>query len=186
MNNNDENYGSIVFTARGENVSCTDEKNEAVFEYQPQSEKYNLLTIQGSNDDEPVHHENSIVLSLLTNGDLKTGTYPIIDDEDLLSCRSGTKTDGCVNVASGVVSSNDEVSTAAWGTKDVRSTGAGNLTIEKIDLGAYHAGESADEAGYTEGRISGTFKYSGVNWDKTSTGTAAGKFENIPLKIYDK
>ncbi|GET35029.1 hypothetical protein PbJCM13498_38920 [Prolixibacter bellariivorans] len=182
----EDNYGEIKFTARGEDVTCVSDQNEAVFEYKPGTEKHNSLTLQGMNEDVPQGHENMIVLEMITDGDLHEGTYPMIDYGVLLDCQSGTHTDNCDKVASGVVTANFDSGDPLWGTKDVRSSGGGTLTLQKIEIGTHHDGQADGETGYTEARVSGSFSFPGTNLNGDSSGKAEGTFKDIPLRIYDK
>jgi hypothetical protein len=185
----DDSHGSITFTARGEDVTCTRIYNEAIFHktFSANYERtdYKVLNIHGKDKDAPVRHESNIVLEMITTGDLAKGAYPIIDEDDLSSYDYGSVNPDPDKRALGIASANDPASSALWGKKDVRSRGGGQLVISVIILNDCHAGEVEGEAGYRKGLISGTFEFTGTNWDKASPGSCKGKFDKVPIKIYD-
>ena len=181
----DNAKGRITFTSRGDKITCSPDYNLAIFE-KTQGSNYERtdfyrLDIQG----EKKYGESEsygVVLQMITTGPLEKGIYPIVDAEDLGSYYYGaTNPADPVDVALGIVSDSGSPDRA----KDVRSTGGGQLEVSDITLGAYHSGEVEGEAGYRKGFISGTFSFPGTNWEKTATGTCTGKFEHVPIKIYD-
>ena len=167
---NNETYGNFTFTARGETVTCTDTENQGTYVHDLHGA--NHLTIFGINRDVPENKENTVSIELMLQGELKPGAYSFVDAGQWGNC-IGNSSSACNNISFGQVLPNDDINYDEAASKKVLQSTGGTLNITSVTIGKY-------VNGFAEGKISGTFSYSGTNLWKLD-GTASGKFEDIPL-----
>ncbi|SEM75552.1 hypothetical protein SAMN05216436_10792 [bacterium A37T11] len=174
------NHGSIGFTWLGQKINCDSSSNTAYFNYVKESKKYSTLIIQGINKKLPKQSVNALMLEMITEGDLKEGSYPIINSGDLALCLAGKRADSCNQVASGALRATDNF------VLTYNSVGKGQLTISKLDKGPHQENTVKGKPGYILGSISGTFTFAAKNIDESKPHDVAGNFDQVPIKIYDK